>query len=230
MRARATRRPVGRISRRSGLVQDGDAVIGGASRNAIHTTAGGATVRFHAYACVVRAYVARAWERSATRAIDDNDDVGVASRRQEEGPRLLRRRTARPTRKREREKESGIPAPRRDAQWRRPGCRVHALRSWRRARTHARRPRRFIYITRPLRTRAQHTFSRDEDRWRRLDVKKYINRVNICRINSSRISRNDLSFIAINAAYRKRGRKRARFTCRRSKKVQQIELLGLLFV
>lgn len=69
-----------------------------------------------------------------------------------------------------------------------PGCRVHAPRLWRSVRARAS----FIYITRPLSTRAQHAFSRDEHRWRRLDAKKYINRVNICRVNSSRVSGNDL--------------------------------------
>lgn len=76
-------------------------------------------------------------------------------------------------------------------------CRVHAPLSWR-ARARA-LP--FIYITRLL-TRAQLAFSRDPsvrvsapDRWRRLDAKKYINRVNICRVTFHRVTRDthDLS-------------------------------------
>lgn len=73
-------------------------------------------------------------------------------------------------------------------------CRVHALLSWRRAASERARARAlelpFIYITRLL-TRAQLAFSRDPSRvsasyrWRRLDAKKYINQVNICRVSSS---------------------------------------------
>lgn len=70
-------------------------------------------------------------------------------------------------------------------------CRVHALLchgGGERARPRLTLP--FIYITRLL-TRAQLAFSRDPsrvsapNRWRRLDAKKYINQVNICRVSSS---------------------------------------------
>lgn len=84
-----------------------------------------------------------------------------------------------------------------------------ALRSWRRARLAV-----FIYITRP--TRAQHAFSCDEVRWRRLDTKKYINRVNICRVNSSRVSHNDLSITVINATSRAS-------ECARARDLQEIQ-------
>lgn len=106
-----------------------------------------------------RRIASHAWKRGATR---DGRRVDVATRRR------------------------GVPALRRTAQWRRPDCRVHAPRSWRRARALP------FHLHNAAAGDARATcFSRDEDRWRRLDAKKYINRVNICRVNSSRVSHND---------------------------------------
>lgn len=101
LRARATPRPVGRISRQSGLVQDGGAVIGNASpkRDPVRT----AMIRAHACA---RAHVRRTRGNEVRRAIDDGVDVATPRGGSGWQPDAASFRDA---------TERGVPAPRRGA-------------------------------------------------------------------------------------------------------------------
>lgn len=141
------------------------------------------------------------WRRGDWRRVTERDPVRTAAAAAIHG--LARARVRRTRGNEARRAIDGESTSRRGGEAsRRPSCRAarcngdvqvaactRLVHGGTRARASA--PLRFIYITRPLPTRAQHAFSRDEDRWRRLDAKKYINRVNICCVNSSCVSRND---------------------------------------